>query len=75
MAMAIRGKTPSGPPKGLGNDRQGPAGPSSPGPEKKADMGGALKGQPTDANLLRGAIKHLGASKVPGPQLGPKGRC
>lgn len=74
MAMSIRGKSPQMAPKGVGNTRQGPAGPTGPGPAKSADMSGALMGKPTDSNPLRGAIKHLGASKAPGPQLG-KGKC
>lgn len=30
-----------------------------PGPEKKADMGGALMGSPEDGNPLRGATREL----------------
>lgn len=50
-----------------GNMRKPPAGPkgdspkSTVGPETKADMAGAMHGQPTDKNPLHGAIKELGA--------------
>lgn len=58
--------------KGVGKEPKSghmpPAGPrgnaSAVGNERKADMAGAMMGQPTDGNPLRGAMKHL-ASEHP----------
>lgn len=38
-----------------------PAHAATPGPERHADMKGALMGQPTDGNPLRGATRELKA--------------